>query len=50
VADAQGLLAQAEYQDALARVEVWRALLADAIAHGDVSAFASLVGSAGGPR
>ena len=29
VADAQSLLAQAEYQDQIARVEVWRALLAE---------------------
>ena len=32
VADAQSLLAQAEYQDQLARVDVWRALLAQAVA------------------
>ena len=35
VAEAQSLLAQAEVQDELARVDVWRALLADAVAHGD---------------
>ena len=50
VADAQNLLVQAEYQDAVARVEVWRALLADAVAHGDVAPFVSLVASAGGGR
>ena len=50
VADAQGLLAQAEYQDAIARVEVWRALLADAIAHSDLPSFMSLVGARGGVR
>lgn len=50
VADTQGLLAQAEYQDAVARVDVWRALLADAVAHGDLAAFVSLVSSSGGVR
>jgi outer membrane protein len=48
VADAQGLLAQAEYQDQIARVEVWRALLAEAVAHGDLSPFVSLVRTPGG--
>ena len=38
VADAQNLLAQAEYQDQLARVDVWRALLAEAVARGDLDA------------
>jgi outer membrane protein len=37
VADAQGLLASAEYQDAAARVELWRALLAQAVAEGDLT-------------
>lgn len=37
VAEAQGLLAAAEYQDALARVGVWRAWLAHAVAQGDLS-------------
>ncbi|MSO46049.1 MAG: TolC family protein [Acidobacteria bacterium] len=50
VADTQGLLAQAEYQDAIARVEVWRALLADALAHSDLPSFVSLVGARGGVR
>jgi outer membrane protein len=50
VADTQSLLAQAEYQDAVARVEVWRALLADALAHGDLSQFVTLVSSPGGAR
>jgi outer membrane protein TolC len=36
LADAQSLLAQAEVQDQLARVDVWRALLAQAIAYGSV--------------
>jgi outer membrane protein len=50
VADTQNLLAQAEYQDALAKVEVWRALLADAIAHGDLTPFMNVVRSPGGTR
>jgi len=43
VADAQGLLAQAEVQDQLARVDVWRALLAEAIARGDLAPFLTIV-------
>jgi outer membrane protein TolC len=39
VAEAQNLLAGAEYQDAAARVDVWRALLAEATAQGDLAAF-----------
>jgi outer membrane protein TolC len=39
VADTQSLLANAEYQDALARVEVWRALLAQAVAQGNLAPF-----------
>jgi outer membrane protein len=50
VADTQNLLAQAEYQDAAARVDVWRALLAEAIARGDLASFRSLASSAGGVR
>ena len=50
VADTQGLLAQAEYQDAAARIEVWRTLLADAVAHGDLTPFVNLVSSSGGVR
>jgi outer membrane protein len=49
VADAQSLLAQAEYQDVAAKVDVWRALLADAIAHGDVTSFVRLASSPGVP-
>jgi outer membrane protein TolC len=37
VADAQRLLLQAEVGDAVARLGVWRALLADASARGDIS-------------
>ena len=43
VADAQNLLAQAEVQDQLARVDVWRGLLAVAVARGDMSAFVNLL-------
>ncbi len=43
VADAQSLLAQAEMQDQLARVDVWRALLAQAVAEGDLAPFAALL-------
>src|SRR5205085_8456632 len=39
VAEAQRLLAQAEADDALARLGVWRALLATAQAHGDLAPF-----------
>lgn len=50
VADAQALLAQAEYQSAAATVDVWRALLADGIARGDLAPFARLAASGGGAR
>jgi outer membrane protein TolC len=43
VADAQSLLAQAEYQDELARVDIWRALLAQAVAQGTLASFLNLV-------
>jgi outer membrane protein len=39
VAETESLLASAEYQDALARVEVWRALLAEAVAQGNIAPF-----------
>jgi outer membrane protein TolC len=39
VAEAQRLLAQAEVDDAVARLGVWRALLAAAQAHGDLAPF-----------
>ena len=44
VADAQSLLAQAELQDQLARVAVWRALMAEAVAEGNFAPFLALVG------
>ncbi len=43
VAEAQSLLAQAEVQDQIARVDVWRALLAAAVAQGDLAPFLNLV-------
>jgi outer membrane protein len=43
IAEAQNLLAMAEYQDASARVDVWRALLAQAVASGDLAPFIALV-------
>jgi outer membrane protein TolC len=43
VAAAQGLLAQAEVQDQLARVDVWRALLAAAVAEGDLTPFLTIL-------
>ena len=43
VADAQSLLAQAEVQDQLARVDVWRALLMLAAADGDLAPFIGLL-------
>ena len=43
VADAQSLLAQAEVQDQLARVDVWRALLMRAAADGDLAPFIGLL-------
>lgn len=47
VAEAQNLLVQAEYQDAAARVDVWRALLAQAIANGDLVPFVDLLRASG---
>jgi outer membrane protein TolC len=43
VADAQSLLAQSDVQDQLARVDVWRALLAEAVARGNLAPFLNLV-------
>ena len=47
VADAQNLLAAAEYQDAAARIEIWRALLAKAVAEGSMQPFMDLIRAAG---
>jgi outer membrane protein len=48
VGEAQGLLAAAEYQDALARIDIWRALLGQAIADGSLAPYVDLVRRAGG--
>ena len=47
VAEAQNLLAGAEYQDAAARVDVWRALLAKAVAQGNLASLVDLLRSSG---
>ena len=47
VADAQSLLAAAEYQHARARVDVWQALLNQAIAQGNVATFIDLLRARG---
>lgn len=47
VAEAQSLLVQAEYQDAVARVDVWRARLAQAIARGSMTSFVDLLRTPG---
>ncbi|HZI80083.1 MAG TPA: TolC family protein [Vicinamibacterales bacterium] len=49
VAEAQNLLTQAEYQDAAARVDVWRALLAQAVASGDLAPFIGRLRAPGVP-
>jgi outer membrane protein TolC len=43
LADAQSLLAQAEVQDQAARIDVWRALLAQAVSDGSLTPFVSLL-------
>jgi outer membrane protein TolC len=48
VADAQRLLVQAETDDAVAKVSVWRALLAEAFAEGNLQPFLDAVKSANG--
>jgi outer membrane protein TolC len=48
VAEAQNLLAGAEYQDAAARVDVWRALLAKAVAQGNLASFIEILRASGG--
>ena len=47
VAEAQNLLAGAEYQDAAARIDVWRALLARAAAQGSLASFVDLLRASG---
>jgi outer membrane protein TolC len=50
VADTQSLLAQAEVQEQLARIDVWRALLAQAAAQGTLAPFLSLLNPRAGTR
>lgn len=50
VADAQSLLAQAEVQDQLARIDVWRALLAQSAAQGTLTLFVSQLTPSAGAR
>jgi outer membrane protein len=47
VAEAQNLLAGAEYEDAAARVDVWRALLAKAVAQGNLVPLVDLLRGSG---
>jgi outer membrane protein len=47
LAEAQNLLTQAEYQDASARVDIWRALLAQAVARGSIASFIDALRAAG---
>jgi outer membrane protein TolC len=47
VAETQSLLASAEYQDAVARVEVWRARLAQAVAQGSIAPFVQFLRASG---
>jgi outer membrane protein len=49
VAEAQSLLASAEYQEAVARVDVWRAVLAQAVAHGSITPFIESLRASGAP-
>jgi outer membrane protein TolC len=50
VADAQSLLAQAEVQDQLARIDVWRALLAQSAALGTLTPFVAQLNASAGAR
>jgi outer membrane protein TolC len=49
VADAQSLLAAAEYQHARARVDVWQALLSQAVAQGNVATLIEMLSAPGAP-
>jgi outer membrane protein TolC len=49
VADAQSLLAQAEYQHGAAQIDVWRARLAQAVALGDVAPLIARLRGTEGP-
>ena len=46
-ADSEGLLAEAEMDDAVARLNVWRGLFAVAYAQGDLRPFLDLLGTPG---
>jgi outer membrane protein len=48
VADGQSLLAQAEIADIIAKLEIWRSMIAVAISQGDVQAVLQLTQNAGG--
>ena len=48
VADGQALLAQAEITDIIARLEIWRGMIAVAVSQGDVQAILQLTQNAGG--
>jgi outer membrane protein len=48
VADAQGLLVQAETSDAIARINAWSSLASVAVAQGDLATFFDLLRPAGG--
>ncbi len=50
VADAQRLLLQAESEDNLARLSVWRAMLGQALAQGDLEPYLALVRNASGGK
>ncbi len=47
VAEAQNLLVQAEYLNAMARVDVWRALLSQAVARGALGSFIDTLRASG---
>lgn len=47
VADAEGLLARAESDDAIARVNVWRSLFGVAAAQGDLQPFLDMLRTSG---
>ena len=47
VAESQSLLSSAEYQDAVAKVEVWRALLSQTVANGSIEPFIQLLRESG---
>lgn len=50
VADAEGLLAQAERDDAIARINVWRALFDVAVAEGNLEPYVAILHSTAGGR